>query len=394
MRTALAWIVVGVGAVHGLLHLLGAVKGLGWGDVQQLDEPIGTTMGIMWFLTAVVVLGAVGLLAAGVRRWWLAVAVAAVTSQLVILTSWTDAKAGTLVNVVLLTAAVYGFAAHGPLSMRADYQRQTTAALTRPIDHAVLTETDLARLPEPVAAYVRQSGAVGQPRVHSSRAGIHGRIRSDVTKPWMAFNGEQVNTYGPEPSRLFFIDATMFGLPVDVYHAYVGPHATMRVKPCSIITMVNAAGPDMDHSETVTLFNDMCILAPATLIDPAITWQEVDDHHSRGTYTNGEQAITADLAFNDRHELINFVSDDRSRSSANGKTFTRERWSTPISEYRRFGPRRLGTFGEARTHAPQPEGEFAYLEFHLDDITCNPTLPEPAVPQRTPPARRPLRTGR
>jgi|GEM_PF-983567 len=151
MRTALAWIGVGVGALHGLLHLLGAAKGLGWVDAQQLDEPIGTTMGVLWLLSALAVLGAVGLLAAGVRRWWLAVAVAAVASQLVILTSWTDAKGGTLVNVVLLTAAVYGFAAHGPLSLRADYQRQTTAALTRRIDHAVLTEADLARLPEPGA---------------------------------------------------------------------------------------------------------------------------------------------------------------------------------------------------------------------------------------------------
>ena len=58
-----------------------------------------------------------------------------------------------------------------------------------------------------------------------------------TTTAWMSFTGEQVNTYGAEPSRLFFMDATMFGLPVDVLHTYVGPSATMRVKACSLVPM-------------------------------------------------------------------------------------------------------------------------------------------------------------
>lgn len=125
-------------------------------------------MGVVWLLTAVAVIVAVGLLAAGVRRWWIAVAVAAVAAQVVIATSWADAKAGTLANLILLAAAVYGFAAYGPLGLRAEYRRRALAALARPGDPAVLTEADLAHLPEPVAAYVRRSGAVGQPRVNRS----------------------------------------------------------------------------------------------------------------------------------------------------------------------------------------------------------------------------------
>ena len=42
----------------------------------------------------------------------------------------------------------------------------------------------------------------------------------------------------------------------------------MRVKLLGAIDMVDARGEVMDRSETVTLFNDMCILAPATLLAP------------------------------------------------------------------------------------------------------------------------------
>jgi len=81
----------------------------------------------------------------------------------------------------------------------------------------------------------------------------------------MEFHAEQYNFYLGIPSRLFFMDATMKGLPVDVFHRFVGSAATFRVRLLSLITMVSAKGPVMDRGETVTLFNDMCVLAPSLL---------------------------------------------------------------------------------------------------------------------------------
>lgn len=371
MRTMLRWIVAVVVVLHGLIHLLGAAKGLGWADVTQLKEPISTAMGVAWLAAAVLVVLAGVLLIIRARWWWVVGAVAVVASQTVILTLWSDAKAGTVANIILLAAVVYGYASQGPASYRAEYRRRVDAALTEPLPNGVVTEADLADLPEPVATYVRRSGAVGQPRVTNFQARIHGRIRAGTTTAWMSFTGEQVNTYGPQPSRLFFMDATMFGLPVDILHTYVGPSATMRVKACSLVPMVNAAGPDMDQAETVTVFNDLCILAPAAIIDAPVTWQRVDDHHVCGTFINGAHTVTAELVFSDDHDLIDFISDDRLRASADAKNFTPQLWSTPVREYRTIDSRRVGTHGEGRWHAPEPEGEFAYLEFNLDGITYN-----------------------
>jgi hypothetical protein len=235
----------------------------------------------------------------------------------------------------------------------------------------VVTEADLAHLPKPVAEHVRRSGAVGQPRVSHLRARIYGRIRASAHSRWMTYTGEQVNTFGPTASRLFWMDARMFGLPVDVLHVFVGQAATMRVKLCSLLRMVNAAGPDMDRAETVTLFNDLCILAPAALIDAAIDWQPIDDTRVRGVFTRGEQTVTAELLFRDG-DLVDFVSDDRMSTSTDGTTFTPQPWSTPVSDYRTFGTRRLAARGEGRWHTVAPKGEFAYLEYNLDAISVNP----------------------
>jgi len=375
MRTVVRWCLAGIVLGHGLIHLLGAAKGLGWAEVPALPEPIGPAMGLAWLAAATAVVTTGVLLAVRNRIWWVAGSVGAILSQAVILTSWNDAKAGTVANVLLLAALGYTYASSGPTSYRAEYQRRAAAALheSHPATGSVVTETDLAHLPGPVAEYVRGSGAVGQPRVRSVHASIHGRIRSGANARWMTYTGEQVNTYGPAPSRLFWMDATLLGLPVDVLHVFAGPAATMRVKLCSVVPMVNAAGPDMDRAETVTLFNDLCILAPAALIDAPIVWQPVDDNHVRGIFTNGAQTVTADLTFDDG-DLVDFVSDDRMSTSRDGSTSTPQRWSTPVRDYRTFGARRVATYGEGRWHTTDSQGQYAYLEYHLDAITCIPQV--------------------
>ena len=372
VRGIARWAVVVLLVVHGLIHLLGAAQGLGWAEVDQLGEPIGARMGAVWLAAGVAVVAAGVLLAVGVRWWWIVGAVGVVASQTVIFTSWGDAKAGTVANLVLVLAVVYGFASQGPTSYRAEYRRRVGSALAelrrQPSAAAVVDEADLAQLPDPVASYVRRSGAVGQPHLTGFRARIHGRIRATSGSPWMTFTGEQVNTYGPAPSRLFFIDATMRGLPVAVLHAYVGPSATMRAKVASLVPMVNASGSEMDRAETVTLFNDLCLLAPAALVDACVRWETVDEHRVRGSFSNGDHTVSAELTFDDDGDLVDFVSEDRMRASQDGAGFTAQRWATPVRSYGTFAGRRVIASGEGRWHAPAPEGEFTYLEFHLDDL--------------------------
>ncbi len=90
-----------------------------------------------------------------------------------------------------------------------------------------------------------------------------------------------------------------------------------------------------------------------------------------GPVPRADGRATADLAFNDEHDLVDFVSDDRSRVSADGKSFLRQRWSTPVHDYQMIGRRRIPNFAEAQWHAPEPEGEFTYVELHLDHVEYN-----------------------
>lgn len=368
--STLRWLLVALLAGHGCLHLLGAAKGLRWAEVPRLGAPIGTGAGLLWLVAAVVVIAAAVSLAGGAPTWWWALAlVAAVASQLAVLTSWHDARAATVVNVVLLLAAGAAFVGEGPTSFHAEYRDRVAHALVD-VDASptTLTEADLVGLPDPLAAYVRRSGALGEPRVVGFRADFHGRIRSGPGAAWMPFTGHQVNTYGSRPQRLFLMDASRSGLPVTVLHVFRGGTATMRVKLLSLFPVVDAAGPEMDRGETVTLFNDLVVMAPGAIPDASVAWRAVDERHVRGTLTEGHESVSATLTFDGDHDLVDFVSDDRSRASADGTTFTRERWSTPLTGHREIRGHRVMRLGRGVWHAAGPDGTFTYLELGLDDV--------------------------
>jgi hypothetical protein len=184
----------------------------------------------------------------------------------------------------------------------------------------------------------------------------------------MPIVAEQVNTVAP-PARHFYLDARMLGLPVTGYHRFAAGAASMRIKLLGLAAVADDAGDAMTRAETVTFFNDLCVMAPSTLIDPAIAWTPVDPRHVRARYTGGAHTIEAELAFGADGRLTDFRSDDRGRPAAAGAGTEGQRWSTPITAYRRFGDFTLIGHGEARWHAPS--GAYAYIELDIDDIAMN-----------------------
>lgn len=354
--------------LHGLIHLLGFAKAFGFAELPQLTQPISPFVGVLWLTAGLLFLAAAGSLFLWPRWWWAVGACAIVVSMLIIVPSWTDAKFGALANLIALVGVVFGFLGQGPVSLRAAYDRDVDRALARVAPAEPVTDADLAHLPVPVQRYLRATGVVGHPRVHNFRARMHGRIRNGPEAPWIPLAAEQYNVID-EPARLFYLNGSMFMIPMQGYHRYVGPSATMRVKAAALVPVVNVSGNEMNQGETVTMFNDMCVMAPATLINPAIVWDPVDARTARASFTNAGHTIGAELSFNEAGELTNFWSDDRYQTSPDGKSVKKVRWSTPLGGYRSFGRVRLASGGEARWH--EPGGEYAYIELTLDDVQYN-----------------------
>lgn len=349
--------------LHGLAHTLGFIKAFQPNVLPQFTKSITKTYGIGWLLAAALFCAAAGLGLFDHPFTWLLLLFAIILSEALILTSWADARFGTIPNVMLLLWALIGFATW---NYHRAFMRDVTANLTQPsyFDQEILSEQDLAPLPPPVQRYIRYTGAVGKPKVNNFRVDFTGQIRSRKDSIWMPFESRQHN-FLQTPTRLFFLKATMKGLSVAGYHRYNNGRATMDIRLLSLIRVQYTEGEDMNIAETVTFFNDMCFMAPATLIDRRITWLESDPLHAKARFSNNGIAITATLVFNDEGQLVNFESFDR----YNTEEKKRMRWTTPVKEYSELNGYRLGTRADA-VYSYEP-GDFSYGEFRMTRVEYN-----------------------
>ena len=235
-----------------------------------------------------------------------------------------------------------------------------------------LTSGDLLGLPDPVRRYVERSGAVGRPRPQNMRVVMDATMYRKPGQPMRARSVQY--TFFGRPTRLFLMDARMFGLPVRALHVYRQESATFTVRVASAVNIVDLSGDAISAAETVTVLNDLCLMAPGALLDPRLAWDAVDDRSAAVTFTNGRHVVTATLVFNDRDELVDFWSDDRPDSSTGA--FVPMRWSTPVTEYRDLAGRHLLHSGGAVYL--RPDGPFTYGEFTLRSVQYDVPGPLPA----------------
>ncbi|HEX4878091.1 MAG TPA: DUF6544 family protein [Chitinophagaceae bacterium] len=348
--------------IHGLIHFMGFAKAFNYGELKQLTLPISKTQGTVWLITALLFIFMAAAFLIKKENWWVVAFPAVALSQLVIIQSWKDAKYGTIANIIILVVAVLALTL---VLFENKFRRDVKESLqrTEALPAALLTEEDLQHLPEPVQRYLRYSGVIGKTKVKNVYIAFEGKMR-DKKRDYFSFRSEQYNFFD-EPTRLFFMKGKMKGITVPGYHHYKNGNAVMDIRLFGLIPVVHKSGQVMNKAETVTVFNDMCLFAPAALIDNRIRWQTIDSLSVKASFTNKNITISAELKFDKEGKLINFISGDRTELNS----MEQIPWSTPIHQYKEVKGIKLMSEGDAVWH--YPDSNFIYGQFTLKEIAYN-----------------------
>jgi hypothetical protein len=351
--------------LHGLIHVMGFVKGFDLKEVKELTLPISKIAGIFW-LTGAVLIILYGILHMTHHKYgWVAGLLAVVVSQILIFMFWKDAKFGSVINLIIF---IVTFVSLGSVFIKNKFSDNVKEdfSTNNTMNTDILTENDIAQLPVLVQKYIRYTKSVGQPKIKNFKAEFVGRMRGKPEDEYMKVNSVQYN-FLQNPSRYFYMEAKKMGLPATGLHVYKNETATFEVKMLNWMKVVDAQGDKMNQAETVTLFNDMCFIAPASLISPSITWESVSDSIVKGVYKNGNITVSALLYFNEKGELINFIS--KNRYETDGKVYNNYPWATPVEEYRMINGYLLP--GKAKLIYQKPEGDFIYGELDFKSVKYN-----------------------
>jgi hypothetical protein len=109
------WVIFALTFIHGIIHLMGFVDGIGIKKMPQLSGNTSvvlspttkTRLAYIWLLAfTLFMIALVGLVIN--QDWWRALGVLAVIiSQSLIFIWWKDAKAGTIANIIILLAMLF-----------------------------------------------------------------------------------------------------------------------------------------------------------------------------------------------------------------------------------------------------------------------------------------------
>lgn len=352
-------------SMHGVIHLLGTAKAFDWADISQLRSPVSVTFGFLWMLASILLIVSAITFALRTPWWWFVALPALILSQWLIVTVWTDAKFGSIANVIILFPLIIAARDAGASSFSSRFARDRAALLVHATPpSALVNESELAPLPPLIQAYLRRMGVVGRPHIQNCRVTFKAQMRSSATTPWMESTATQYEFFRP-PARLFHMNASRGGIPFDVYHRYVDSAATFEVRIAGLKTMVNKRGPALTNDETVTLMNDILVMAPAAVLELPFSFEMVSAHTVRATFVNAGYTVTAILTFDEAGDLVGFQSADRAHDREGGAAI----WSTPISDYRYINGIRIGTLGDANWI--ESSGEWTYGRFQIMSIAYN-----------------------
>jgi hypothetical protein len=227
-----------------------------------------------------------------------------------------------------------------------------------PGDETVVTEADLAGLPDSVRRYLGFMGVVGRPRDWSFRARFVGRFRLRPKLGWMPAEAWQYNS-AIDLARIFVMRVRFAGfVPMIGRDTYRNGHGHMIGKVLDRFTVADGKGEEFDIGELTTYLNDALFLAPSMLLGPSCAWTAVDDNSFDVALTDSDRTVTGRVFLDERGAPRDFSTTDRYADLPGG--LVRAEWRTPVQRWEMFHGRPRP--GPSAAVWQLPEGPLPYIE--------------------------------
>lgn len=218
------------------------------------------------------------------------------------------------------------------------------------------------KLPEPVRRYIRFAVGQDAPMVRTARLHHGGFFRTNPKRRWLPIEGQEFFTIG-KPG--FIWNATIPLLPflwIEARDQFIDRRGNMLVKICSLFTLVNASGKDLDQGALLRWLAEV-VWFPIGYLGDRIGWDPIDSRTAQATLTHNGLSASAKVEVDEEGRLVAIrgrrhrVEDGRSELTP---------WRGMCSNYRQFGGMRIPTSVEVVWELS--DGDFSYAKFEVSSV--------------------------
>lgn len=315
--------------LHGLIHLLGFVKGFGFKEVKELTLPISKPMGLVWLTSTILFLTYGFLYSVNSKYVWLVGFVTVAISQILIILFWKDAKFGTIPNFIILVISIELL---GYFNFQKLVLQETNYLLNQNkiAKNKILNEEDLNELPEPVKNWLRNSGSVGKPYVSVGKVAQRlEMLMKPNSKKWMTATAIQYTSID-NPAFIWAVDVKMNSLLYfqgrDKFENGLGK---MLIKLNSLINLVNEQGEKLNEGALQRYLGEM-VWFPSLALSPYISWEQINDTTAKATMAYKGTSGSGIFYFNSNGDITKFSALRYKDNNAEAKRYD---WIMNFSEH-------------------------------------------------------------
>jgi hypothetical protein len=323
---------------------------------------------MFWLITCMLFIATAVIIYFDKEIWWVPALTAILVSQILIILYWKDARWGTIVNAILVIAALIGFANWSFNNKVQSEVKQIFASLPK-AQNTVITMDMLRDLPPPVKLWLTNSGIIGKQRIQTVRLKQRGWMR---TKPeqanWVEAEAEQYITID-QPAFVWKVKMNMMPLlPVTGRDKFVNGKAQMNIKLFSIINMVKAADAKIDQGALQRFLAEIGWY-PSAALSSYIQWEPVDSTTAKATMTYNGVAGSVLFYFNGKGDMVGCSA---KRYMGGGEDAVLEKWSVLSKEHASMNGIKMPVKSEATWKLHQ--GDFTWYKLEITEIEYNKPL--------------------
>lgn len=271
-----------------------------------------------------------------------------------------------IILLTLLLALGVAFAwADARFQRESDEAVRAIFAQLPPDEQAIVSATELERLPAPVRRWLEASGVVGKPRARTVRLRQSGQLRTAVDQPFMAAEAEQFFNV-MEPAFVWRVRVKMARvLPISGRDSYRGGHGRMQISLGSLLPLVDAQGPQIDQGTLLRFLGEM-VWFPSAALRPYLRWEALDENRARATMTYGGVSASGDFTFDAQGRMLRM---DARRFLGGGDDARLEHWSVPARAWARVRGIEIPVEGDVVWRLAS--GDFNYYAWRIVDVEQN-----------------------
>lgn len=279
MRIALI-ILIGI---HGIIHLFGFLKAYGITEFNAISQPISKSTGIFWLLIFVLFVFTIVLILIHSDYWWLSGFLALIISQALIFNYWSDAKFGTIVNIIILLATIVGYSSFS-FKHKVKEERTRLFEDSQVINEKLFSEDLISDLPPIIQKWLTNGGSIGKQIISNVHLVQELQLKMKPEQDdWSEGVAEQYFTVQP-PAFNWNINTEMNSiLSVVGRDKFENGQGEMIIKLLSIIPVAKAKNSEKVNQATLQRYLAEIVWFPSASLSSYITWETVNDYSAKAT---------------------------------------------------------------------------------------------------------------